>query len=652
MTRGLLLIAVCSPCLIFAQGKSYESELYWRQQSISSIRKIEDVRERDLLWKDFLESLCQSGDPESASWDASKISDMQLRLFVHLTIARHYFGTQREADCLAELKRAEAVALKDTFRFQLVDAYLDTLRDVKSATAYAAAAGKRNPQYVAKTVVGDLADRGYFAEADKFVNWLQLRGLRKPQLYTQIVRAAVKAGDVAGAEVVISKLSERERNSMRLQLVHSLMDKKLSVEGKQVAAAITDENYRARANRVIEDAKRPPPTKPYDGVNWLQAAAREGGRGLRRDHLYGEGIRRLLEAKEFRKAESAIGAWLQNAKANPIEETTGQFGPYNQKMRMANIQAHFAKLGLARAAAGETEAAKKDLAKAKEVLLADLTSNWFMSFTTVPEMLVAYMEVGDMETVKEMVSTLPENSWNASANYIVERLFRLGDRKGALELARKAPSSRGVCEVLIKRGEVDEVRNLMQKQLLGSALQTIGNTMMATDRAETLKRWFDETESAEGRAHLSVGAYQAVVGGIEEPKTDKEKAIVVWLRSAAEEIEGASLRRSHWPNPGIYPARSLPSAVRSLTVFQKQIVRVESVVTAIVQHPAHGEIQISCYEFADPETSQRVHSGGNEVARKRVLVKGRFLIRVDAHRMSPEFREMVIQALAKRKLGV
>lgn len=651
-TRGLvcLVLAACSTLCVQAQEKVYESELYWRQQAISSTSKVQEVRNRDQLWHDFCAARCQSGDPENASENAAKISDPQLRLFSHIAIAKHYYGTKREADCLAELKKAEAVALKDKFRFQLVDAYLDTLGDVKNATAYATAAGKTNPTYVAQTTVDALAKRGYFAEADHFVNWLQLRGLRKPTLYSRIARAAVKRSDVSGAKVVINKLSEREHDSIRLQLVQTLMDQKRSVEGQQMAAAIKSESYRTRARTVIEDSKSPPPNKAPAGTDWLRAAVRSGGRGQRRDHLFGEGIGKLLAAGEFGKVESAIGVWLQNAEANPIEETEGQFGRYNQTMRMANIQAHYARLGLARANAGETEAAKKDLAKARAVL-PDLAGNWFMSYTLVPELLLAYLQVGEVETMKKTIGNLPEDSWVLTAHIIVERLFRVEDRESALEIARKASGNRKVCEVLIQHGEIDEVRKLMDEGTQGPALQGIGNKMMSTGRAETLRNWVAATESPQDRAYLSVGAYQSVVGSLEIPRTDKQKVLATWLKSVLDEMEAASFAATLGPNPGVFRPSSLPVVARRLS-RPGSTIRLTSAVTMALQHHRHGQMQVTCYELADKQMCQRVYDGLTESMRDQFLIRGRFLVGASGRADVSKLRQLVFAALAKKKLDL
>ena len=358
-----------------------------------------------------------------------------------------------------------------------------------------------------------LARHGHLDEALKIAESEQ-DDKKRLTLNVKTALAAAKAARIEDTEravrhVMMIDAHQYSGQGIWCELAEAFYKKGDMESARKYAARVTDK-YTIATHRILRRiAKGVPPDAPYVSSSRSEASGKPFGESLQTDDP--EEANRIVEAA------------VANAKKNPIESTTGQFGPWNQTAQLAKLRLGYAYVAALYRKAGKQDEARKATEIAGEAIQTIVRENGFVAMLELSNVYHLQIRMDDIDGLKGSTAVTDPRLWLMLADPIVCKVLSSGDVDGAKNIARRALSTKTgfgslsgsdrseVISCFIECGETQAAHELVKAselaELTAAACENAGRAMMKTDRGQLLRtsKWKNGIGAFQ-RAYLSIGA--------------------------------------------------------------------------------------------------------------------------------------------------
>lgn len=517
-------IALYVALLAFALGQvcstvRADEEQFWHARAELACRAIADPKVASSAASRLLDIHLQREDVDRAKLMTRLLVAPKNRMEGHLKIAEQFSKNGKMEECQAELDRSVQFALNSRNHRVLTDAYVRIAHSPKKAIQFV----RNNPTPKGiEDLCQSLARVGYLNEAFEVLE--QSTDIKKPHLVRlKIAYAAGEAGLIEDTETA-AKLINMPRNneyylqSIWIRLAEGLYKQKQYAAAKRYAELVTDQSvYRHHQNTLRKIKKGKPTakvTKPKVGADTKPVARA----------FFGTVPKPLLQAAErgdIERVEQLIDLLMQEAAERPIREESGQFGPYNQKLRLATIKSHHLVSAKLHFDAGNHRAAYERMKLVESALSEMLVENSFFAMINAGQIFYAQIAMKNIDGLNRLTTDLPAGIWQSYLDPIVELLLAENKIDNAKTVIRKAfedeqamfgshyMQPRNMLVTFYRANPNQETLSLIKTLHLRSfgtqAFETLGAEMLKTGKAPQLKEWLSEL-SPEQKAYLCIGA--------------------------------------------------------------------------------------------------------------------------------------------------
>ena len=509
--NGLLLKALAFACFATpVSAQEYKAE-FWLGQAELACNEIENEASADRVFTRLHAVYLQWGEVAKAEKITPRIKDPDQRARSHIAIAKHYAESENLNKCKLALNQARPLVSNSILRDELVEAYLKFANSPTQAIWFITA--EHDTPKARLGLCEALARHGFLDEALEMVeNELDKR--TQSTLKIRIALAAAKAARMGDTERAVRQLDMGKRTDHYKQSVWCALAKALykndDMESARKYAELVTDKYTIQTNRDIRRIKDDiPPDAPY-----VTRPRTDRGKNS---------LSELLQSGDAEKASQTVEANIADAVLNPIEESTGQFGPWNQSGQLAKLRLQYAPVAAMYRKAGNQDEANKLDRIVEDALQTIVEENTFMAVLEIGNLLRVQVRMDDIDGLKLVTAATDPRIWQVSVDPVVSKVFSSGDIDGAKNIARRAlavearfdglsesdPSEIIAC--FIESGETEIAHQLVKgshpAELTANACEQAGRAMIKSDHGTMLQtsKWRDDIGPFQ-RAYLTIGA--------------------------------------------------------------------------------------------------------------------------------------------------
>ncbi len=506
---AVLAIIACTCCTTLASAKENEVE-FWLRQAESACNEIENGDAADHAFVRLHAVYLQRGETAKAEQITTRIKNREQRARAHIAIAKHYAEAGNAKRCKLELNQANPLAIKSRLRDELVEAYLQLAESPPLAISFITE--QHDDPKARETLCEALARHGHLDEALKVAENEQDYETRFT-LEAKTALAAAKAARIDDAEQAVRQvMASNEKytgEGVWCELAKALYKQGEMESARNYAVRVTDK-YTIRTNRDLRRIMSGvPPDTPYVSKSQSKESGARNSVALQTDDPD--------EAK--RMVETAI----VNAEKQPIEATTGQFGPWNQTAQLAKLRLGYAYVAALYRQAGNQDEATKATEIANQAIQTIVKESGFVAMLLLGDLYRMQIAMDDIDGLKHSTAATDARAWLGWTDPIVSKVLSSGDVGGAKKIARQALSAKTgldnlfvsdqskVISCFIEVGETQAAHDLVKTSepvdITAAACEDAGRAMIKTDRGQLLRtsKWRNDIGAFQ-RAHLSIGA--------------------------------------------------------------------------------------------------------------------------------------------------
>lgn len=430
------ITALAAICVFWAAAPivAQESTADWLQLAEDACEELQDIALADRIEARLSSLYVQLGDVQKAKALKAKLNHPQLRLLAQIEIAGHYARLGWQESCISELEQAREFALLNDGKQKLIDALLDFAKSPELALEYfdREPADVRPQTYLCEA----LAKRGHIDEALQIVE-REEDDRQKSTLIFRIAKSAAEAGRIADTERIIPMVAMQQatdyyKNSIWMALAFGLYEQEEFEAAKKYAALVTHKTILRRNRQKL--------AKIAEGKNWTRNASTAPPFNPRRSNW--PGLQVAIREGNAEKADEHVEEMLKLINANPIKSTSGQFGPSNQTMRVAEAEMQFALVAKLYRDAGREELADLKLDIAVGAMQTLVGENPFYAMLNLVTLLGDMIKTKDWTGIKRTTDNVQSFVWFSSADKIVESLIDAEEVELAHSVAQKALASK------------------------------------------------------------------------------------------------------------------------------------------------------------------------------------------------------------------
>ncbi|MFN3192829.1 MAG: hypothetical protein ACE361_20130 [Aureliella sp.] len=490
---------------------------FWLKRATEAAGEIPDLSARDSSLERLVEVRLEFGDVARAKKAALEIGEDDVRLRVHLTIAQYFGDRGRLELCEEELKLARRIAHSARQRLLVMDAYLRLLRAPDEALKCIA----EDIENVStkEQLVEALIQYGFVERAVAIC--LESRERETQELLlVKCANKTARMSDAKSTEMLLNHLAPYKIRDSRVQEIYCELAEALAKNGRlglaeEYATKVT-ENYIIRTHRTLRRIKE---GTPIDAPFQFRQSPKDQMSAF-------EWVTSFEDAEEAdRQLKAAIGA----AEANPIEDSKGQFGPWNQSGELARIRMQYFQVAALYRKQGNYDEARERMEIAEDAIQVVSKENAFAAMMASLSLVSSQIRANDIEGLKRFTSVAEPYLWSNLANEVVEKVIDSGDIAGATKIAWRVVSSDrrsllgngdGRCDkivsCLIDAGATKVAYEVLQANAedkqIATALESAGHAMVRTGAAaELLEAKWTTDLSPEQRLYLAIGAARATI---------------------------------------------------------------------------------------------------------------------------------------------
>ncbi len=225
------------------------------------------------------------------------------------------------------------------------------------------------------------------------------------------------------------------------------------------------------------------------------------------------------------EAERLLEATIADAEKNPVESTTGQFGPWSQEAQVARIRMQYAMVAALYRKAGNDDEANRKMEIAEEAVKTVAGEDAFAAMMALGQLQRTQIALDDVDGLIRAAAAVQPELWLMSADAIVAKVLSSGNVDEAKKLAKQALSTgpafnapqtnqSAVISCFIEAGEIQAAHELVKTskpiELTAVACEIAGRAMIKSNRGQLLRtsKWRNDIGPFQ-RAHLSIGALMA-----------------------------------------------------------------------------------------------------------------------------------------------
>lgn len=482
----------------------------WLQRAEEACEKSEDPDAADRAFARLQAVYIQWGEIEQGEKITQRINKREGQVKAHIAIAKHYAEAGDLERCKLELNLAKPLAVKTRLTGnKLVEAYLQLAKSPALAISFMS--DDPDDGSARKKLCQALARNGYLDEALKIADSLTNTNDRNEMKLT-IAFAAAKAARAAGTERATqnAKISYLGENNLWGQLAEALYKKNDLEDARKYAARVSSDHTKRRnayMRRIADNLPRNTPNvstyvnSPDDTELPLTIA---------------------LPSEDPVVADRILESVIADAGRNPVEPTEGQFGPWNQKFRLARMQVQYSLVAALYRKAGNPEQAtiKMQLAEEAFQILTE-EEKGFGAIFTLNELQLPLIYFKDVEDLRQLFdeSKIPLLFW--AADIVVPELLRSGNFEAAKKLAETTLSrERGfdrstgkrseIASCFIEAGNLDAAHEILNgskpHDFTAAACENAGRALVKRDRGLLMQPKWQNGIGAFQRAYLCIGA--------------------------------------------------------------------------------------------------------------------------------------------------
>lgn len=667
-SRVLVPLTVLSVFSVFAYAPANcqtpdALEHVWRHKAGHYINLIRDEDNQSRALYEFTPVRLWAGDVQGASDDAPRIANPQLRGYAHYQIARYRKAAGDFPGAVREVRAAEPSALARGYAYPHVDACLDIAESLDMAKSYVSrvlAANPRESSSAYHSLIGALAKRGMLDEALRIVNDLPKR--QQPKAVARIARETASRADIDKTTMLLKRLTnDSDKDNTLINLIRSLKDHGHTEAALKYVEDIRDPVTRHKAKHLTNRMRGKPISELTIHDLEQQIAAEESPEV--RQQLTQTLLGRHLKNRNVDAAAATIASMVDLIQHAGFREETSKFGNTTDAVRIALAELNYLQIAKIHAESGEVEKGRAALQRAKQALTAMPDSSGITKMMSVPGVLAAQIQFGEIDAVRESVRTLQPAFWQQQAPFLAETFLKHGDTEMATWIAESILGGQGaggaeIIAAFVRNKQMQTARQLLNSVNIEShaghdACRQLGATMFETGHTAILETWLTEL-SPEIAAHLCIGAARMAGSYLLPPAHAEEEAVVAFLEIGDELPAEYHLAEKPFPNPGIYRGTSLPIVAKGLQRHRLgDAVPLTMAARAVFVSNGHEDIRVQVYQLNDADIAKRtVDEMYIMPFAAGYLRKGRCIIFIDAEHW-PEREaagERIQVILTERKL--
>src|SRR6185295_9563122 len=369
--RSLLLLLCGTVASAAAPAEEPKSAKAWREQAVLHADTLEDAKSRGQIFLDLAYVQARAGEFEQAGASAAQVDNPQTCVYAYTFVAKQQhangdlLGTKTSLDqarrvALAAARNAKLPISYDT---HLLTTYFELGKPAEALTYVEALPDGFGRYMAAGQYVTELAKAGDVNAALEFKHpalktsgpgySLQEQDSADARA-TRIGQGCAQLGRVADTLRCVARISNAEkRDSVYDRLIESLVQKGDTGEAAKHVDSISDPTRRARAKGLVEGERG-----KAQSVDALRAQIAKAATREEQLPLLQKLFEKLLNAGRLPDAETTLEEMLAAVKRAPRPEVRSKFGLQNDETAKLGIQAQYARVAEAWAAAGDLQRAQ------------------------------------------------------------------------------------------------------------------------------------------------------------------------------------------------------------------------------------------------------------------------------------------------------
>ena len=495
------------------QGQTHEQN-YWLEQTERACRAIDDDHMKSLAIKRFVEVCVVKGRLELGASVVSLIEDPSLRAETGIVLAKGYEAAAKPRRILEQLKNAEPSAIESGRQKDLLNAYLELLDAPDLAIAFVLS--NDNSSRGITQLCESLAKSGYL---DRSISTAEQNMAPKAlgTLKFRIALASAEAGRVedtqrAAALVEMDHAIDVYQQKIWLALAKGLYRNGDYLRAQEFAEQVTNRSLQTHNQNTLKKLMR---GRPADLDSMVKKDERELGSFQFVDEVASSG--KVTSAEElFGILDSAV----RQAERKPVKEKQGQFGPSNQKTRLASLRLNYAAIAKRFYDQGMEVRARETMELVEDALVQLTEANSFFASLKMHDFLRMQVAIRNVDGIVQTIQRVPAGLWYRSADSMVEFLLRQGENVSASTVAQTllegkallGTSAEGkpktmLSNIMAAAGAevVFEVLDTTDVSPLGTeAIEDLGSKMFRIGEIEGLRERLNSLPATQ-RAYLCIG---------------------------------------------------------------------------------------------------------------------------------------------------
>lgn len=492
MMKSATAPLVSALCLLFSMAataadpapspEQIKSSAWWRQEAVRYADKI-PATDRGYLFSDLSYVQAQAGDLDAASLSATKVNDLQLRVYAYGFLAKQYKEKgNAEASRLALQEARRAASRRDDGSARaLISAYLES-GNPSDAIAFAGEISEeldRNAAFADIAVT--LAQQGKLDAANDVVKRCLSAGWQQSTLLRMADACARELRIEDAAKLAGQLTKEADRDRIYDDLVDALVKAHRAAEAKPFADRIAVWPKGAAQAKIAGELAK------GQSVEVIAVSIQKSTNREEKLALYDTLIVKLADAGKVVEAEAAIESMVKAIEASPGESQEPTFGTYDDSVAIVQARVAYLRTASVLSKQGDRKAALERIARVHKAI-ADLPEQFELAKIVLGLQLnQSQIDIGDLAGLRDRLNQMKHPyERSEAATQLAVALIKSGDVKAGIEIAQKT----------MYRFSRDDV----------SAFRAAGVALMESGHGEELNEWLAEMPSDIARAHACLGA--------------------------------------------------------------------------------------------------------------------------------------------------
>jgi hypothetical protein len=482
-----------------------QTAAFWLKQAAHYAELSGELDPEGHVLHELVYAQARAGELAKAAETASKITNVQLRVYGHCFVAKQYEEHGDTRACKSQLDEARQAAQKDTRKAtsafvtsRVVRAYFDHGYPADAESYVATIRDDYARRIAYRNVAAQYAQKGQMKRAFEIVAQ-QLTGNWQESALKQMADACTSARRLNDFRDVIARMNNQQYiDHCTATLVRELAGINRFEEAREFAAAMTAGPQRAQVELMI-DANQPDVATVQGITERLKQASHRNEKLT----LYRELFQLQNAAKDVAAAETTIEKMVRTVKASPRKAEMTKFGKSDDAGEIASIRALYLQTAKTLADQGKNDESMRHINKAEATIMDLSEETGLAKMMLVRQLVAAKIALGDLAGARQLLPRIEIDFTRASAARTLALAY-IGEMNMAA--AREATDF-----ITAKRG-----RGLLIGEV-AAAFVTAGQPFLAQELLATLEQTDDDGQAyrAVARAMVKQGQYAELLRSLE-----------------------------------------------------------------------------------------------------------------------------------------